>query len=1118
MGRDVSPRHRLQGLTMVAAGSGPAEDRRSRLTYTESIRMWIVRLALRRPYTFVVAAIALLLLTPLVLLRTPIDIFPAINIPVISIIWQYVGLDAQEIEQRILYNHERSLSATVNDIEHIESTSYNGVGIIKVFLQPGASVDAGVAQITAVAQTILRQMPPGQTPPLIIRYNASTVPILQYSVTSKQMSEQEIFDRTQNQIRIGLVTVPGAAIPWPYGGKTRLVSVDLDLPALRSKSMTPQQVIDAISAQNLILPSGTAKIGSTEYALELNASTRHLDELNDLPIKQVNGATIYVHDVAQVRDGFAPQQNVVRRDGVRGALLTVLKSGSASTLNVVAGIKRALIPVRAQIPEDMEIREFADQSLFVRAAIGGVLKEGVVAAVLTALMILLFIGSWRSTFIIAISIPLSVLSSIIILGAIGETINLMTLGGLALAVGILVDDATVEIENVHRQMALGKPLLQAILDGAQEIALPAFVSTLCICIVFVPMFFLTGVGRYLFVPLAEAVVFAMLASYVLSRTLIPTMVMYFYRNYSYYEHHTHAHEGGAAAAVTVWWARPLVAIQERFESGFARFRDGYQRWLAAVLTHRKMFSAGFLLLCLGSCLLVPFLGQDFFPSVDAGQIRMHLRARSGTRVEETAKLVDEVEAAIRQQIPPAELDGILDNIGIPNSGISTSYSNNGMIGSGDADVLISLKAGHRPTDDYIKRMRATMSPAFPGTMFYFLPADIVSQTLNFGIPAPLDIQLTGRDQVANRVVAAHLVEKMRKIPGAVDVRVQQPADLPKLKFSVDRTKAAAIGLSERDVANQVLLSVSGSGQVQPAYWLDPVTGIQYLINARAPERSLDSLSALSSLPVSGGQAGEGNGQVLANLAVMTRTNGLPVVNHYNVQPVIDVFGGVSGRDLGGVLRDLQPLLKEAAKELPRGSQLLLRGQAETMRTSFIGLGVGLIGAIVLVYLLLVVNFQSWLDPFIIITALPGALAGVAWMLFLTFTSLSVPALMGTIMCLGVATANAVLVVTFARNNLNTGMTPTQAALVAGTGRLRPVVMTALAMVIGMLPMSLGLGEGGEQNAPLGRAVIGGLIVATIATLFFVPVVFSLLHRPGAARRSEVELPPEAAPQPALTHA
>jgi multidrug efflux pump subunit AcrB len=1055
--------------------------------------MWIVRLALRRPYTFVVAAIVLILLTPFVLLRTPTDIFPAIDIPVVSIIWQYAGLDAQEIEQRIVYNHERSLSATVNDIEHFESTSYNGVGIIKVFLQPGASVDAGVAQITAVAQTILRQMPPGQTPPLIIRYNASTVPILQYSIISRKLAEQELYDLTQNQIRVGLSVVRGAVMPWPYGGRTRLVSVDLDLPALKSKSLSPQNVIDAISAQNLILPSGTAKIGATEFDIELNSSPRMLEELNDLPIKQVNGATIYVRDVAQVRDGFAPQQNIVHMDGVRGALLTVFKGGAASTLEIVSGIKKALPGVMSTLPPGLEIKEFADQSLFVRAAVNGVLKEGIVAAALTAVMILLFIGSWRSTFIIGISIPLSVLGSLAILSALGETINLMTLGGLALAVGILVDDATVEIENVHRQMALGKPLEQAILDGAQEIDLPAFVSTLCICIVFVPMFFLTGVGRYLFVPLAEAVVFAMLASYILSRTLIPTLVLWFYRNYSYYEHHAvHGHEETEKASL---WLRPFLAIQERFERGFANFRAAYRHWLETILTRRVGFAVLFLALCLGSWLLVPWLGQDFFPNVDAGQIRLHLRARTGTRVEETAKLVQEVEVAIRREIPANEMEGMLDNIGIPNSGIALSYSNNGLIGAGDSDILISLKGGnHHPTDGYIRRLREQLNREFPGTMFYFLPADIVSQTLNFGIPAPLNVQITGWDRAKNREIAANLVEKMRKIPGAVDVHIQQPGDLPKLRFDIDRTKAEAIGLTERDIASAVLLSVSGSGQVQPAYWLNPAYGIQYLINARATERALDSVAALKSLSVSAGGPGQGNGQVLANVATMVRTNGSPVFSHYNAVPVIDVFGGVSGRDLGGVLRDLRPILAETEKELPHGSHLILRGQAETMHSSFIGLGIGLLGAIALIYLLLVVNFQSWLDPFIIITALPGALAGVIWALFLTFTTLSVPALMGAIMSLGVATSNSVLVITFARNNLRDGMDPTQAALNAGAGRLRPVVMTALAMVIGMLPMSLGWGEGGEQNAPLGRAVIGGLVLATVATLFFVPVVFSLMHR------------------------
>src|SRR5713101_6761778 len=1048
--------------------------------------MWIVRLALRRPYTFVVGALVLLLLTPLVLLRTPTDIFPEINIPVISVVWQYAGLNATEIEQRLIYLHERSLSATVNDIEHIESNAYNGVGIIKVFLQPGASVDAGVAQVTAIAQTILRQMPPGQTPPLIIRYNASTVPILQYAVSSKKLAEQELYDLSQNQIRVGLSTVRGAAVPWPYGGKTRLVSVDLDLAALKSKNLAPQEVVNAINAQNLILPSGTAKIGATEYDVELNTSPKVLDELNDLPIKTVNGATLYVRDVAQVRDGYQPQVNVVRQDGVRGSLLTILKSGSASTLDVVSRVKAAMPRILSGLPPELEVKEFADQSLFVRAAIDGVVKEGVIAAALTALMILLFLGSWRSTFIIALSIPLSVLSSLAALSALGETINLMTLGGLALAVGILVDDATVAIENIHRQMATGKPLTQAILDGAQEIALPAFVSTLCICIVFVPMFFLTGVARYLFVPLAEAVVFAMLSSYLLSRTLIPTLVMWFYRNVQ--------RHGDDKSEPVAGWKRGLVAIHKSFERGFARFGAAYRELLGAVLQRRGAFAALFLLFCGGSWLLAPQLGQDFFPNVDAGRFRLHLRARSGTRIEETAKLVDEVEASIRDEIPDTELAGILDNIGIPTSGISLSYSNNGLIGTGDADILVSLKRGHGATEAYLHHLRARLNREFPGTLFYFLPADIVSQTLNLGLPAPFDVQIVGRDQAGNREIAARLAARIRQIPGAVDVRVQQPADQPKLRFAIDRTKAGEIGLSERDVANSVLLSLSGSGQVQPAYWLNPGIGISYLVNVRAPERAMDSLAALNSISVSASEPGQGNAQLLANLASFQRATGPEVISHYNVQPVIDVFGGVSGRDLGGVLRALEPLVRQAEKELPQGSYVVLRGQAETMSSSFIGLGVGLVMAIALIYLLLVVNFQSWLDPFIIISALPGALAGVVWALHLTLTTVSVPALMGAIMSLGVATSNSVLVVSFARTNLHHGLDPVAAAWESGTSRLRPVLMTALAMIIGMLPLSFGLGEGGEQNAPLGRAVIGGLVVATLATLFFVPVVFSMLHR------------------------
>jgi multidrug efflux pump subunit AcrB len=1049
--------------------------------------MWIVRLALRRPYTFVVAALLLLLLTPFILLRTPTDIFPSINIPVVSILWNYTGLSAQDVEQRMVYNEERALTTTVNNIEHIESSSFNGIGVIKVFFRQGTSVDAGVAQITAVSQTVLRMMPPGTTPPLIIQYNASTVPILQYGVSGKGMSEQEIFDASVNQIRVGLITVQGAAIPWPFGGKQRLVSVDLDVNALQAHNLSPQDVVDAVNAQNLILPSGTAKIGSMEMDIDLNTSPRALERLNDLPIKTINGAVIHVRDVAQVRDGYLPQSNIVRQDGVRSTLISILKTGSASTLTVVSGVKQAMAAVLKTVSSKLVVKEFMDQSLFVRAAISGVVREGVIAACLTAIMILLFLGSWRGTIIIALSIPLSILVSLACLSALGETINLMTLGGLALAVGILVDDATVELENVHRQMALGKPVIQAILDGAQEIALPSFVSTLCICIVFVPMFFLAGVARYLFVPLAEAVVFAMLASYALSRTLVPTLVMWFYRHHAY---RGHAADPEKAAP----WVRPFIRLQDRFEKGFDRLRERYRTLLGAVFEHRRAFAVVFLAFCAGSCLLIPTLGQDFFPSVDAGTFRLHVRARSGTRIEETAGFIDQVEATIRREIPPEDLHGMLDNIGLPNSSINLSYSDSGVSGPSDADILVSLNEGHRPTPDYVRKLRLVLNREFPGTTFYFLPADIVSQTINFGLPAPFDIQVVGRDQVRNREIAAELAARIREIPGAVDVRVQQPNDRPRLEFAIARDKASEIGLTERDVANSVLLNLSGSSQVAPSYWVNFGVGVEYLVNIRVPEYRMDSLTALNSMPVSASQPGAGNGQLLANVASFERTNGAPVISHYNVMPVIHVFGGVSGRDLGGVLRDMQPLIKRAEKELPRGSTILVRGQAETMQSSFIGLSVGLVMAIALIYLLLVVNFQSWLDPFIIITALPGALAGVVWALHLTVTTTSVPALMGAIMSLGVATANSVLVVTFARNHLRAGMDPLRAAWEAGVGRLRPVLMTALAMIIGMLPMALGLGEGGEQNAPLGRAVIGGLVVATVATLFFVPVVFSLLRR------------------------
>jgi multidrug efflux pump subunit AcrB len=1063
--------------------------------------MWIVRLALSRPYTFVVGALLLLLSAPFVLLRMPTDIFPDIDIPVVSVIWLYGGLSAQEVEQRIVYNHERMISSTVDGIEHMESTSYSGVGVIKVFLHPGRSVEAGVAQITASGQAILRRLPPGQTPPIIIRYNASTVPILQYSLASRKQSEQELQDLAFNQVRVGLANVKGASVPYPYGGKVRNVTVDLDLAALKAMRLAPLDIVNAVNAQSFILPSGTAKIGSIEYDVSLNSSPAVLEAMNDLPIRTADGATVRIGDVAHVHDGADPQQNVVRLDGVRGVLLTILRSGSASTLDVVRGVKAAMPRILGGLPPDLEVREFADQSLFVRAAIGGVVREGVIAALLTAAMIFLFLGSWRSTFIIALSIPLSVLISIFVLHALGETINLMTLGGLALAVGILVDDATVEIENVHRNMALGKPTVQAILDGAQEIALPAFVGTLCIAIVFVPMFFLTGTARYLFVPLAEAVVFAVLASYLLSRTLIPTLVMWLYREGA------PGHAPGAPASPRKW-LRPFVAAQGAFDRGFARLHGAYGRSLASLLQHRRIAIAGSIAFIGATALLVPMLGRDFFPAVDTGQLRLHLRAPAGTRIEETARLTDEVERVIREEIPSMEVAGILDNIGVPSGGIPLAYIDNGLVGTGDADVLISLKPGHGPVNAYERRLRARLLQEFPGTTFYFLPADIVSQTLNFGLPAPFDIQIVGRDQGKNRAVARGLVDRMRRIPGVVDVRVQQPANYPRLEIDVDRTKASGLGLTARDVANSVLVSLSGSGQALPAFWLNPKNGVQYLVSTRVAQADMDSLEALASIPAGASRLGDSDPPLLASVASVQRAVIPPIFSHRDIQPVIDVYGGVSGRDLGGVLDDLRPLVAQAEKELPRGSYITLRGQAETMRSSFNGLGLGLVLAVVLAYLLLVVNFQSWSDPLIIVSALPAALAGVVWGLYLTFTPLSVPALLGAIMSLGVATANSVLIVTFARNNLQRGLGPVEAAYQAGTGRLRPVLMTALAMIIGMLPLALGAGEGGEQNAPLGRAVVGGLLVATVATLYFVPAVFVAIRlRSGTPR-------PAATPSPA----
>lgn len=1045
--------------------------------------MWIVLLALRRPYTFVVAALLLILLTPFILMRTPVDIFPAINIPVVSIIWNYAGLNAQQMEQRVVYVHERALTTTVNNIEHIESTSYEGVGVIKVFLQPHASVDAAVAQITAVSQTVLKLMPPGMLPPLIIQYNASTVPILQYSFSSPTMSEQQLFDATANLVRVGLVNVPGAMIPWPYGGKQRVIAVDLDLAALKAKDVQPEDVVNAVNAQNLVLPSGTAKIGPTEYDVAVDSNARAINDLNYLPVKVVNGTMIYLRDVAQVHDGYVPQKNAVRENGVRGALLTIMKAGNASTLDVVKGIKAALPGVMRTIPGDLHVAEFADQSLFVRAAIHGLLREGVIAASLTALMILLFLGSWRSTFIIALSIPLSVLCSVAVLSALGETLNLMTLGGLALAVGILVDDATVAIENIHRHMASGQPLDESIIKGSQEIAMPAFVSTLCICIVFVPMFFLTGIAHYLFVPLAEAVVFAILASYVISRTLVPTLVMWFYQNVQL--HGEHISESNVP-----FWLLPFVRFQREFENEFDRFRSGYRGLLATCFEHRGVVAMVFLLFCLASWLLVPVLGRNFFPTVDAGQFLLHVRGPTGMRIEETERLSGEVNRVLRSVVPADELGGILDNIGIPNSSINLSYNTSGVVGAGDADILVSLKAGHAPTEKYIRELRERLPREFPQDLFYFLPADIVSQTLNFGLPAPYDVQVVGRNPEDHQI-ASRLADEIRKIPGAVDVRVNQPDNLPQLTIEVERSKAAELGLTLDDVASSVLLGLSGSSQVQPAYWLDPHLGIQYLINVYTPQYRINSVAQLDAMPIRVGASGD---QILANVAGIKRVEISPAISHYDVLPVVDVYGGADGSDLGGVLDRIRPLIKKMDKELPRGTSITMRGQALTMRTSYIGLGMGLAMAIVLIYFLLVINFQSWLDPFIIITALPGALAGVIWGLFLTQTTLSVPALMGAIMAMGVATANSVLVVSFARENLRAGKSPMAAAVEAGIGRIRPVTMTALAMIIGMLPMSLSLGEGGEQNAPLGRAVIGGLVLATIATLLFVPIVFSFMHR------------------------
>ena len=1043
--------------------------------------MWIVRLALRRPYTFVVASILILILGVVSISRTPVDIFPNIDIPVVSVLWQYTGLSPEEMSDRIVYNYERSLTTTVNDIEHIESQSLNGRAIVKVFFQQGVQIANAVAQVTAISQSSVHSMPPGTQPPFIIQYTASTVPILQLGISGQGLSEQELGDLSQNFLRVGLITIPGVAVPYPYGGKQRQIQVDLNTQAMQAEGLSPADVQSAIADQNLILPAGTAKIGSYEYQVDMNGAPQTIEELNDLPVKQVGNSTIYIHDVANVRDGFPPQTNIVRVDGKRAALLSILKNGGASTLDIISDVKKLLPTIEAGLPPTFRAQPLSDQSIFVLAAIHGVVREGVIAGCLTGLMILVFLGSWRSTLIIAVSIPLSVLTSLVVLSALGQTINIMTLGGLALAVGILVDDATVEVENINRNLDQGKEIIQAILDGASQIAVPALVSTLSICIVFVPMFFLSGVAKYLFVPLAEAVVFAMMASYLLSRTLVPTMARYLLLEQTEEER----------KELTEKSRNPFVRMQSRFEIGFEHFRERYHGLLAAAIHHRKPFAVCFLSACVLSFALIPLVGEDFFPHVDSGEFSFHLRAPTGTRIEETAALCDRVENDIRSQIPPSELVTIIDNIGLPYSSINLSYSNSSPIGTGDADILVELAPKHHPTEDYVRELRVKLNRDFPGTQFYDIPTDMVSNILNFGLPAPIDVQIAGRDLLADRRFADNLLNQLKIVPGVVDLRIQQLFNEPRLHIEVDRTKAKEIGFDAANIAQSLLISLSGSFQTQPTFWLDPRNGVSYNITTQTPEYRNDSLQKLENIPVTG--AGTSQSEILASLASFNRGSEMAVVSHYNVEPVIDIFGAVDGRDLGGVARDIEPILDRSRKDLPRGSEINVLGQINTMNESFIGLLSGLGFSIALVYLLIVVNFQSWLDPFIILMALPAALAGIVWCLFVTGTTISVPALTGAIMCIGVATANSILVISFSKEKLQAGKTAAEAALEAGFTRFRPVLMTALAMIIGMLPMSLGLGEGGEQNAPLGRAVIGGLVFATVATLFFVPVVFSMVH-------------------------
>ena len=1045
----------------------------------------VVRVALDKPYTFVVMSLLLLILGPLAALRTPTDIFPEIKIPVIAVAWQYTGLPAEQMAGRISTQFQRALTTTVNDIEHIEATSYAGIGIVKVFFQPGVNIAVANAQVTAISQVVVRQMPPGITPPLIINYNASTVPILQLALSGEGMSEQNLFDVGVNSVRPPLVTIPGAAIPYPYGGKQRLVQIDLNPTALQARNLSAQDVANALSAQNLIVPIGTQKIGGVEYSMRLNNAPNDILELGNLPIKTVNGAMVYIRDVAHVHDGNSPQTSIVHVDGNRSVLMSVLKNGNTSTLAIVDGIKEKLLQIKSGLPENLKVQPINDQSLFVRAAISGVAIEGAIAAGLTSLMILLFLGSWRSTVIIAISIPLSIMGAILGLAALGETLNIMTLGGLALAVGILVDDATVTIENINWHLEQGKDVETAILDGANQIVTAAFVSLLCICIVFVPMFFLQGVSRFLFVPMALSVMLAMLFSFILSRTLVPTLSKFLLKPHA---PHTDMHGLPSTLPAT---RNPLLKFQRNFEQAFENFRGIYHALLKMAMVGRWKFVVGFLLFVLLSLGLTPFLGSNFFPSVDGGQLLIHARLPVGTRVEESAARFAAIENAIRKVIPEEEITTLVDNIGMPPSSINLIYNNTGVIGTQDGDIQIALRKDHAPTADYVRQLREVLPNAFPDIVFSFPPADIVSQILNFGAPAPIDIQIRGNNLAANFEYANKMLKAIKQVPGVADARIQQSSKSPILELKMDRTRAQEMGLTARDVTNNLLVNLAGSSQVAPTFWLNPANGVSYPIVMQTPQYNMDSLQSLNNLPVS--SASGGSQQVIAGLVDINRNTSQAVISQYDIQTMVQINATPQDRDLGAVAKDIRKVIASMASEAPRGTNVVLLGQVNTMEKAFSGLLFGLLGAVVLIYFLIVVNFQSWRDPLVIISALPAALAGIVWILFTTRTTMSVPALTGAIMCMGVATANSVLVITFARERLALTGQAVSAALDAGFVRFRPVLMTALAMVIGMLPMALGLGEGGEQNAPLGRAVIGGLIFATIATLIFVPVVFALAH-------------------------